>query len=120
MKYVDIKSEQGTFSVVSDNGTINVNIANNHPELIFEDNSMLIFDDIKTYYKLIGNANLYIAQDKEVNVETLLTDYNIKSDTVSNFSYKNEDVNSIYEIEFKDHKIYYIQRTGINKIANGV
>lgn len=117
MKFFDIIHEEGTFNIISDNELISVNITGIHPELILEDNSMLIFDSTETYYKFISNANLYTASDNDINLEELMAENFIDSDTVSNFSYKNQDVQSIFKFEYESNNIYYIQRTGINRLA---
>lgn len=110
-RIVDFINEEGTFNVTSANETIKVNITDIHPEMTFEDNSMLIFDSIDAYYIFIGNAELYSMYDQCVNIDKLIEEYNAGSDLVTDFSYKCSDVISIYKFRFNQYDLYYIQRT---------
>jgi hypothetical protein len=117
MRIVNLKNEQGSFKILTENKIIDISFDLNHPELILEDNSMIIFDKVETYYKFIGNADLYSMQDNSINLESLLSDYLIAADTVSEVSYKGDDISVVYELVYDDHHICYIQRTGINPLA---
>lgn len=118
MKIVNIKNEQGSFHIVSDNEVVDVTFGLNHPEITLEDNSMIVFDKVEAYYDLIGNADLFSMQDNSINLESLLSEDNLISmDTVSGISYKGDDISAIYELKYHGYSIYYIQRTGINPLA---
>lgn len=116
MKYLNIIHEEGAFNLKSVRGLIEANITVLHPELVLEDNSMIIFDSVDSYYDFIGNADMVSMYDHNIHVDNLLS-YEKTSDIVSNFSYKGEDVTVVIEITYHDRKIYYLQRTGINPIA---
>lgn len=116
MRYLDIINEEGAFNVTSDNGLVVANVTDIHPELIMEDNSMVIFDSIGTYYDLIGDANMFSDVDNTVNIESLMASM-VSCDTVTDFSYKAHDINIIFEIDYNGNKIYYIQRTGLNPLS---
>lgn len=118
MKYVNLINEEGALNLVSDNDIISINIIEIHPELTFEDNSMLIFPNVDSYYKLIGNAELCTPIDQDVDMEKLLEGLK-DSDTVTGFSYGGEDVASVLAIDYEDlPTLYYLQRTGLNPISN--
>lgn len=117
MKFVDFYNEEGSFDIVSENEILEVNISNIHPEIILEDNSMIIFEDVESYYDIITDANIFIPIDQDINLENLISGNIINSDTVSNFSYHGYDVNLIYQLLYRNHKIYYLIRTGLNNIS---
>lgn len=118
MRIVNLKNEQGSFHIISENEIIDINFGINHPEIILEDNSMIIFDKVEAYYDLISNADLFSMQNSDINLESLLCEENLISmDTVSGVSYKGDDISAIYELEYHGYSIYYIQRTGINPLA---
>lgn len=117
MKYIDIRNSEVAFSLVSQNELINVNIVDIHPELTFEDNSMLIFTKSSTYYDFISNADIFTPIDQDVNMKYLVDNYEYISDTVVDFSYNGADVTSITEFKFNDDFIYFIQRSGVNKFV---
>lgn len=116
MKFSNIINEEGSFTVNGYNGLVDVNITDIHPELTLYDNSMLIFESVKVYYEFIGNANVYNGNDGEICLDNLLSDYPIVTDTISDYSYKNNDVNSITRIMLDSGSIYFIQRTGKNPV----
>lgn len=117
MRIIDIKNEMGSLKVTSENEIINVNFDINHPEIILEDNSMIIFDKVEAYYALISNAEMFSVSDNSINLESLLGNNLVNMDTVSGISYKGENITVIYELNYQDYSIYYIQRTGINPLA---
>jgi hypothetical protein len=115
MKFIDIINQEGTFNIVSDNKLVSANVTDLHQELVMEDNSMIIFQDVETYYNLISNADLYSMYDQEVYIDELLK-YDSIEDTVSDFSYNGADVNKITEIKYNDKLIYYIQRSVVENL----
>ena len=117
MKYIDIKNEQEAFCINSDNSIIEVNIPSTHPEIILEDNSMVIFEDVESYYDILSDADIFIKCDQNFNIQKLLSEKLISSDTVSETNYKGENVTAIYKIKYNTSNIYYIQRTGINPLS---
>lgn len=108
IKILEILNEDGTFALVSEHETIQVNLTDVHPELIMDDGSILAFDTVETYYTLIGDANVYFEADHAVDIEKLSE--NAISDSVANVSYKGYDVNKITKIEYQNGVIYYINR----------
>lgn len=117
MRYVDIINQEGAFNLVSENEIVKANIVDIHPELTFEDNSMLIFSSIDAYYDLIGDAEVFIQIDNDVNIEKLLDENLVNSDTVVDFSYNGDDVTMVYEISYHGYALYYLQRSGVNPIS---
>ena len=117
MRIINIKNEQGSFTVISENGIINANFGLNHPEIILENNSMLIFDKVEAYYDLISNADLFSMQDSNINLESLLEENLINVDAVTGVSYKGADITEIYELRYHGYSIYYIKRAGTNPLA---
>lgn len=117
MRYIDIINEEGAFNLTSENESISINITNIHPELIFEDNSMIIFSNIEAYYSFIGDANLFTGIDNDVNLEGLLEENLEDIDTVIDFSYKGTDVITVAKINYNGDYIYYLQRVGLNELG---
>ena len=119
MRIVDMKNEEGTFKIISDNKIIDINLNKIHPEIILEDNSMIVFNCVKAYYSFISDPYLFSAQDDNINLESLISEeFLVNMDTVSGVSYKGNDIVAIYELKYHEYPIYYIQRMGINQLAN--
>lgn len=118
MKIVRSISRKDEFNIKSDHNTVEVCITDYRPELIFEDNSMLIFDSVTTYYDFVDNSYVYNHKTHEVDLETLFYKFPVESDIVSsNTEYDGFAVLCISKIKYNKGFIYYIIRDGINEAA---
>lgn len=121
MRYLDMVHEEGTFACKSDNGLIDVNFTVIHPELILEDNSILMFEEVDGYYDMIGDADLYEMYNNNIILDNLLVPENsLAADTVSGLSYKGFDVMLVMTGVLRGHKFCYIQRKDANPIAEAM
>lgn len=116
MKYTNITNQEGAFNITSVSESIKVNITGIHPELVLEDNSMLVLQDTETYYNLIGDAGIMSPIDQEVDIDSLITEDTV-SDTVENVSYNGFDITNITDINYNGKHIYHLQRSGINPLS---
>ena len=117
MKILEINNQDGYFEVESVNKLINVNIVDQHPEMVLEDHSMLIFESADLYYKLAEDLSLFDAAFFIINLKKLMKDGTVLTDTVTDLSYNGQDVKSITKITIFGMNLYFIIRTGINPLA---
>ena len=107
MKTVEVVLEESTFTAKGDKGNVDVIINYPHVEMIMEDGTILLFNNVDGYYTLIGDANLYIAADMDVNIEQLEAE--AVEDTIATpISYKGRDISAIKMITYHNYKIYHI------------
>lgn len=90
-----------------------------HPELVMDDNAIIIFPDQKSYYDFISNADLFSNTDNEINIEALMENYDCDCIVPEEYiSFEGSDINLIFIIDFNSTKICYIIRDGENKMLN--
>ena len=117
MKVIRFKTTDTPFKVVSINELVKVNIVDKHPEMTLEDQSMIVFDNVDTYYAFIENRELYTQTKQQVNVPKLLTySEDAVTDPVDPFSYMHMNITSITEIPYsnkngEEGRIYYVTRS---------
>lgn len=107
MKVLDIIHQSGTFTVESKNKIISVNIVDIHPELILENNLIIVFENDLSYYRFVSNSDIYSIQDNEVNVDELLK-YDKVEDETDEFSYNGTNINNIIKINHQNDNIYLL------------
>lgn len=113
MKIIRFQSTNDPFQVLSINKVIDANIVYNHPEWTLEDESMVIFSDVETFYKFIEVRELYTQTKQELNVPKLVTySEDVVTDTMQPISRMHKNMTSITEIPFENGKVYYVTRTG--------
>ena len=102
MNIVNKKTHCGSANIKSANDLINMQLNfNNGPELLLDDNSILIFENVSDYYNSIM---LGAIKDNEVNLDILELTYDKISDDVAEYLYEN--IYTIIEIEkYTDGKI---------------
>lgn len=107
--------EQNPFVLESANKLVNVNIQNNHPEIILDDKNILVFEDVETYYNLIGDANVFSAIDNNIDITRLQNESGVTiSDTVTDLNNignkygENLEIINIEDINYNGKHIYYI------------
>lgn len=80
-----------------------------HPELLLEDNSIIIFPNQKSYYNFISNPDLFSSNN--VNVEKLIKKFPNKIFCPNNeISYDGLNISKIFGIEYNTEKLCYIIR----------
>jgi hypothetical protein len=97
LKIIDNKTKD-LFSV--DLGSDTIYYCQPHPEILFDDMSELIFPNVESYYKFIGNAEVYNA-DNTINFDNLLSQYETETETPENEIIRNHhQVSVIIEIKY--------------------
>lgn len=117
MKIVQIINAERTFKVTSNNKIIDVNLVENHTELLLEDGSVIIFENLRDYYSFIKFNNIFNPIKQEVNIP-MLSDIaeDCVTDTVSGVAYAGMNISSVSQFDVKSEangnfKFYYITRT---------
>lgn len=89
-----------------------------HPELVMEDNSIIVFPNQKSYYEFISDADLFNIDDNEIYTDYLLENYDnecyFPEDTIS---FDGNDISLVFSISLDSGTIYYILRDGENELA---
>lgn len=92
-----------------------------HPELVMDDNSIIVFPNSKSYYSFVSNALLYTPIDNEVDIENLIDYYDNECYfPEEEISYEGNNISIIFVIEFEGDKIYYVLRDGENSLATAM
>lgn len=116
-KYLEVRQSSESFDLTELDDTLTA-ITTLHPELIMEDNSVIIFPNQKSYYKFISDAELFNTTDNEIYTDYLLENYDnecyFPDDSIS---FDGNDISLIFAITLDDDIIYYIIRDGENELA---
>lgn len=100
------------------NKLIRLNLNYRRPEIVLEDNSILIFENTSIYYEIVENNEIYDSVNKNINMKYLLNNVSVSDPMGEIVSYKNDDIILINDILINDKHIYHLRRTGLNKVSD--
>lgn len=93
--------------IISANEIIEANITDGATEIIFEDKSIIIFNDLNQFYSIITNEDYYSYKDNEFDIDKFIHDNIVNSDDVGEgYQYRNRNIIDIEELKVSGDKVY--------------
>lgn len=80
-----------------------------HVNVIMEDGSVLIFEDVEGYYEFIGDAELVNQIDNDYDIEKLIEKYSVNEIT-GDFQYFENKVKKVISINHNGSIMYYLPK----------
>lgn len=85
-------------------------LGEDHPEMVLENGSVVVFESTKGLYELIGDANIYRMIDRTVDLDYLLDNHLEWSnmDEINSSKKKIVDITPIFKFNIRGYNVYKI------------